>query len=120
MENHGEDERTWEPLEQLMQDVPDMVVKYVDNVDDIDLRNTYQYVECEVANNALIRMQNEAKAADDTNDRLTARGRRADKVAQRVGNTVTAAKTSGTQSTQEANATRDAHTAAHRRIFEKN
>ena len=49
--NHGENERTWEPLEQLMQDVPKMVGKYVTTVDDIDLRNAHD--ECLAANSAL-------------------------------------------------------------------
>ena len=109
--NHGDDARTWEPMEQLLQDVPKMVEKYVTMVDDVDLSNAY--AECRAANAALERLQAQDRDADDTNDAHAAAGRRADRAAQRsqVGHKTAAA---------DADAARDRRAAARRKKFEKN
>ena len=45
--HHSEEERTWEPLAQLLEDVPVLVTKYVDEVDDEELSQVL--VECKAA-----------------------------------------------------------------------
>ena len=52
-QNHGEDERTWEPLQQLFEDVPDMVKKYVLDVDTDELNDALE--EAEAAAKAVAR-----------------------------------------------------------------
>ena len=79
--NHTDDERTWEPLEQLMQDVPELVRKYITSVGNTDLQSAYE--ECLAGNSALNNLEKQARAADDTNDNHAAAGRRSDKAAQR-------------------------------------
>ena len=48
-QHHGEDERTWEPLLQLLEDVPKMVQKYVQEVDSQDLTGALEEAEAAVA-----------------------------------------------------------------------
>ena len=112
--NHGDEERTWEPLEQLTQDVPEKVAKYVEQVGDVDLRCAYD--QCVAANQALSNLRNRSRAADNTNDTHAAVGRRADRAAQRSTKPATQPHP---MTTQDANAARDRRAAARRKKVEK-
>ena len=104
--NHSEEERTWEPLLQLLQDVPEMVKKYVTQVDVEKLTTAWQdaKAELEVTATAPVR-------PDSTTAQQHAAGAAAERASARNSAVPTSAPTAET-SRVNANAARDARAAA--------
>ena len=77
--NHGDHERTWEPLQQLVEDVPVLVAKYVEEVEDARLQTAY-----EMAKAAVDAVPTPALRANATNTAHDAAGERAERAADKA------------------------------------
>ena len=60
-------ERTWEPLQRLLEDVPQKVTKYVDTVGDNDLSNAYDETQEALRANDITEYDADATNSTDVN-----------------------------------------------------
>lgn len=75
---HSDEERTWEPLIQLVEDVSVLVKKYVANIDNVEIQNEYDEAV------AMVESQNDTPAAADvTTEAHTVHGQISDRVTSR-------------------------------------
>ena len=89
-QNHGVEERTWESLQQLYEDVPEMVTKYVEQVGDPELELALN--KCRAAVQAVKDQDDESHAANATNEVHASAGNAADRADQRTRSQTNAAR----------------------------